>query len=234
MKKNYKAVILDLDNTLYEYNPNHQKALAEVKSYCEEYLNIDPQQFSRALSLSRRNTHFNLANTASSHNRILYFQHLLESFKLNTISSSLEMYDLYWDTFFKGMVLRNGALEIIKEWNQAGIKICVLTDLTTYLQFRKIQKLALENYIDCIVTSEEVGQEKPHPYAFQTALSKLKCKAEDTIVIGDNWKKDILGALNAGLDAIWFTDSDQEFEEIDNIHVYKTNSFLNIKLIDNE
>ena len=71
--------------------------------------------------------------------------------------------------------------------------ICCVTDLTAEIQFRKLMKLNLENKIKFIVTSEEVGIEKPNKKMFEKALEKLNLKADQVIMIGDSMSKDILG-----------------------------------------
>ena len=55
-----------------------------------------------------------------------------------------------------------------------------------------------------LVTSEEVGKEKPHPYMFMSALQKVDLKANEVCMIGDNFKKDIKGSASLGIESIWF------------------------------
>ena len=63
----------------------------------------------------------------------------------------------------------------------------------------------MSNYINYIVTSEEAGVEKPHPYIFINALTKINAKAEEAIMIGDDLKKDVKGAKNMHIACIHFT-----------------------------
>jgi len=49
-----------------------------------------------------------------------------------------------------------------------------------------------------------VGVAKPHPEIYIEALSKAKANPEDCLMIGDNIINDVLGAMNMGIDAIWF------------------------------
>ena len=53
------------------------------------------------------------------------------------------------------------------------------------------------------MSSEEAGKEKPHPIMFYKALDKLECTKQESVMIGDNWDKDILGAYNFGIEDIW-------------------------------
>ena len=97
------------------------------------------------------------------------------------------------------MELNAAAKKFILKCNDKNIPICCLTDLTAEIQFRKVLKLKLENNIKYIVTSEEVGIEKPNKKMFQSALEKLKLNSEQVIMIGDSAEQDIFGAEDMGI-----------------------------------
>lgn len=83
-------------------------------------------------------------------------------------------------------------------------RICFVTDLTADVQFRKVMKLGLMKYASLMVSSEEAGREKPHPYIFLRALKKLETDPNSAVMIGDSFEKDIEGTLLVGLRAIWY------------------------------
>ena len=97
------------------------------------------------------------------------------------------------------MKLNAGAKKFILKCNEKNIPICCLTDLTAEIQFRKVLKLNLEYNIKYIVTSEEVGIEKPNKKMFQRALEKLRLSTDQVIMIGDSVDKDIWGAEEMGI-----------------------------------
>lgn len=196
-------LILDLDNTLYGYDKPHQFALNYVLSSFSTEFNIPLEKAKTNFNDARKKTHLEIPNSAASHNRVLYFQKMLEISGLNSMQHALTYYDMYWDTFLDHMSLFNRVTEFLEEQSYKGTKICILTDLTAHIQFRKIQKLHLEDYIDYLVTSEEVGVEKPDTLMFESALEKLGCSANEALMIGDNWEKDILGATAMGIRSIW-------------------------------
>jgi len=114
------------------------------------------------------------------------------------------MNSTYWDYFYNNIECFNGVKEFMI-WNkQHGKKIGILTDYETEYQFVKLEKLGLLEYVDVIVTSEEVGIEKPSIQMFQTTLSKMNLTNGEVIMIGDNYDKDIIGANNAEILAFWF------------------------------
>lgn len=202
-----RAVLFDLDNTLYDYSPVHKKALTKAyKIFNGQIQKISKEKFTRLFNLSKIEIHQELSGTASSHNRVLYFQRLVEKTH-NTIDPKiiLTLYEAYWRTFLENMKLKKGVLETLKSLKKLDIKIVLVSDLTTNIQLRKIHKLKITPYIDFLVTSEEAGSEKPHLIMFLLALKKLNLLPEEVIFVGDDKNKDISGANAAGMDTIWIT-----------------------------
>ncbi len=197
-----KAILFDLDDTLYDYEPAHQKALKAVYPIVEKEMGIPFKKFERLFDLSKSEIHRELAGTASSHNRVLYFQRLIEK-TLKTLEPkiTLKLYNTYWDTFLKSMKLKKGVLQTLKKLKKE-FKIIILSDLTAHIQLKKINKLGLTPYIDFLVTSEEAGIEKPHPSMFLLALNKVGILPFDAIMIGDNPNKDVEGANSVGIDSV--------------------------------
>jgi FMN phosphatase YigB (HAD superfamily) len=54
-----------------------------------------------------------------------------------------------------------------------------------------------------MVTAEDVGIPKPDPTMFQAVLQQLDCVAEETVMVGDSWRSDVLGATALGIRALW-------------------------------
>jgi HAD superfamily hydrolase (TIGR01549 family) len=197
----YKGIIFDLDNTLYDYDRCHNFSIEIVFDYINNKYNKICDGVYNKVSNELKNE---VGPTASSHNKSIYFKHLLENL---TISLSVLpiIEELYWNNFYKHMECYTGVREFI-EWNKKqGKKIGVLTDYETQYQIVKLKQLGILDYIDVIVTSEEVGIEKPSVQMFQTILHKLKLQPENVIMIGDNYKKDIEGANRMGIYGYHYT-----------------------------
>ena len=138
--------------------------------------------------------------------------------------------DIYWSAFYEHLQCFDEVKEFII-WNKKiGVKIGILTDYETEYQLIKLEKLGLLNYIDCIVTSEEVGIEKPSIQMFYTILQKMNLNSTDVIMIGDSYEKDIQGAKNAKIVSYWFHTKNPEFENFTLLHS-KFNSIYNELII---
>lgn len=219
----YNNLVFDLDDTFYNYASTHKIAVNNLISFLVNKTQFTNEEVLLAYNLGRKKTHIDLVNTGASHNRLLYVQKTLEILKLDSISLSLECYNAYWDVFLENITLFEGVKKLLETLKEKDKKICILTDLTAHIQFRKLKALGIEDKIDFMVTSEECGKEKPHPIMFFKALEKLNCGKEDAVMIGDNWKKDILGAKNMGISSIWINHEnvDKQLES----NIFQVNKF---------
>lgn len=213
-----KNLIIDLDNTLYGYDVPHGIALSTVLESFSKKFAISKEKTQQSFDKARKNTHLDLPTRAASHNRLLYFQKMLEYNGINSMDYALEFYELYWGTFLENMTLFEGVIDYLENHRaKKKGKICILTDLTAHIQFRKIEKLGLAEYVDFLVTSEEVGIEKPDPAMFAKALQKLDCDSSEALMIGDSWSKDIVGANSMGITSIWINHKKEQKSLAENI-----------------
>jgi putative hydrolase of the HAD superfamily len=83
------------------------------------------------------------------------------------------------------------------------VRIGVVTNGLVAVQQEKLITCKLDGLVDFLLTSEETGVKKPDPRLFLLALAKGKARREETVVIGDSWSLDILGASRAGIRSIW-------------------------------
>ena len=202
----YKGILLDIDNTLYDYKVAHIFSKNVVLDYCASKFSLSEEKINFAYEKARKQVHVELSETAASHNRLLYFQKMLEILHVNPMKYAIEIYSKYWDSFLDELKPFDEIYDLLEKYKK---RICLVTDLTANIQYRKIQKLGLEKYCDKLVTSEEAGREKPHPYMFMLALQKLGLRADEVCMIGDNFKKDILGSAALGIESIWFNHEDK-------------------------
>ena len=205
-----KAVIFDLDDTLYNYNELNEQGINEICKYTCQNLKISKEHFYKAFDKAKKDVKSTLGNVASSHNRLLYCQKTLENLNENPFFIALEMYEIYWQYILKNMKLNANVLEVLEFCKLKKIKIGVCTDLTVHIQHRKIRKLGINEYVDAIVTSEEVGVEKPNFKMYNKILEKLDVTPGEVLFVGDSLKKDVLGSMEYGMKALWYSKINNE------------------------
>ncbi len=208
-----RGIIFDLDDTLYDYSFLEQEATNVIEQYAEQLLQIKKELFREAVQIGKEKVKKQLPFVAAGHSRVLYYQKALEHLNYYPLSMALELEQIYWDYFFQQMKLRKGVEELLNLIKKIGWKISICTDLTTAIQLQKIRVLGLERWIDCIVTSEEVGVEKPNSEIFCFCLEKMQLDRKEVIMVGDSLERDIKGAEKVGIQAIWYVNHKIEVQQ---------------------
>lgn len=189
------AILFDTDNTLYNYHPAHALAYKAVREKVTKAFSITPEAFDKAFNEARNQVKTRLGHTAASHSRLLYLQRMLEIIGLGSqVLLALDFEQTYWRTFLSNAVLFDDVKELLDDLRLLGIPTAIVTDLTAQIQFRKVVYFGLDHYFDYIVTSEEVGYDKPHEAPFKIALEKMRPKGNCIWMIGDNPVTDIGGS----------------------------------------
>ena len=193
-----KSIIFDLDQTLYDYNNLDNNCYKIIIEDISKKTGKNDLQIKNIIKNAKNYVKSNLKNNASSHNRILYFQKICEILKLD-LSYALTLNKIYWDNFYKNIKTFNFIENLFNYLKSQKIKIAILTNFILEHQLKKLSKLKLLKYVDILVTSEEVGVEKPDKKMFETILNKLNLKSNEVLMIGDSFKSDIEGAFNLNI-----------------------------------
>ncbi|MEJ8543474.1 TIGR02253 family HAD-type hydrolase [Methanothermobacter wolfeii] len=83
-----------------------------------------------------------------------------------------------------------------------GYRLGAISNGITIKQWEKLIRLGIHHFFDEVVTSEEVNSEKPDIEIFREALRRMGCRPERSVMVGNKFTEDILGAINAGMSAI--------------------------------
>ena len=188
----YKALMLDLDDTLYSYETCHRLALNRALKECslEVYVSV----YDEARCKVKR-------ETSGSHNKCLYFKVMCETLGL-PLETVIQLTDVYWRTFYSIMEPYPGVLEFMRWHKDLGIPICIITNYQTEHQLRKLEVLGLLPYVHSLITSEDVGVNKPDSKIFLTALARLGTNPLECMMIGDDHMADMVGASSVGIGLI--------------------------------
>jgi putative hydrolase of the HAD superfamily len=96
-----------------------------------------------------------------------------------------------------------GATALAAALTDAGIALVIVTNNVTREQQLKLDRCGLGPYVSALVTSEDVGVTKPDLRIFTTALDVAGAAPEEAVMLGDSWATDVVGALAAGVRPVW-------------------------------
>lgn len=215
-----KALIFDIDNTLYSYDKAHAVAIQKLYDYAQQNLGLDPQTLDQEQKAAAAvvKQHLNW-ECAALHNRTMRWQMLMEKHGFS-LEHALTMGELYWDTLIGVAEPEPGAIECLTRLKEAGYVLGVGTDMTLEYQLKKLKKLQMLPLFDFLVSSEEVNIEKPDPKVFLTCAEKADVSPEACLFVGDSMKKDVMGPRAVGMQSLWYCPNPEkvaQHPEIDSI-----------------
>lgn len=209
-----KRVIFDVDNTLIPFK----------KEYFEEIKNV-----LKDLKIKYTDKDYNEILKAFSEYENIYY-----TFDRKLMIDFINKYTKkqYPEEFMYKMTERwsNSGIDEIEEgiketleYLQPKYELVILSDWYKDQQVKKLERVDFLKYFQNIYTAENTKR-KPFKEAFMQALGTNK--PEECIMIGDDLERDIKGALNAGLQAIWYNSNNKspntEYQKITKIEQLKT------------
>jgi putative hydrolase of the HAD superfamily len=99
--------------------------------------------------------------------------------------------------------LFNNTIEVL-EYLKGKYSLHIITNGFEKVQIKKLVKSKIDHYFKVVVSSESAGVKKPHNRIFEYALDKANTTPQKSIMIGDTYEADILGAENVGMRTICF------------------------------
>lgn len=205
MKLNHiRHVFFDLDHTLWDFDRNSALTFrkifelnqidVKIEDFIKIYepLNLKYWKLYREDRISRENLRYKrLKDTFNS----------LEVEIEDEVVNKLSIDYIKFLTTFNHLFV--GTVELLN-YLSVNYKLHIITNGFGEAQTRKLSNSQLIDYFQTITNSEMVGVKKPNPRIFYYALEKAKAGKEESIMIGDSLEADIEGALNVGMDAIFF------------------------------
>ena len=126
--------------------------------------------------------------------------------------------------FFVNNHLFDGAIEIL-EYLNSKYQLHIITNGFANVQYKKIANSKIDTYFKTITNSEMAGVKKPNPMIFQHALDLAQAQKEESIMIGDCLEADVQGALDFGIEALFFNPNKENKPE----NIIAINHLLELK-----
>lgn len=225
---NIKHIFFDLDHTLWDFESNSNKTFEFILK--KNQVQVDFNNFNkkyRPINLKYWKL-FREEKISKSDLRYSRLKDTFEEMNYKTdeslINTLAEEYITHLSQYNK---LFDGAIDIL-EYLKPKYELHIITNGFEDVQFKKLRNSKLLPFFNQIITSEKVGVKKPNPIIFQYALDISLAKSKESIMIGDNFEADILGAKSVGMNAIFckFNGEESSSEVLSVTKLAQLKSFL--------
>ncbi len=211
MIRKYDHIFFDLDHTLWDFEANSRKALKltlEKYNLLEQLPSFD--EFVKVYEAinTRLWDEYRERKISKSLLTSQRFSMSMEPFDVRNYDSQ-ELNDCYLDFMAEQTGLYPNVPEILAWLKSKGYQMHIITNGFREVQQKKLQTSGLNQFISKVFISEVIQSPKPEREIFEYALKSCNAKKACSIMVGDNWEVDIVGALNFGIDQVMFTNDGQ-------------------------
>ncbi|WP_428231373.1 YjjG family noncanonical pyrimidine nucleotidase [Flavobacterium sp.] len=218
-------VFFDLDHTLWDFDKNSEMAFDRI--FKNRFPEIKIQDFIAKYAPINQECWKLYQNDKITHLELRYNRLKFSFDALNVEISDADINHIandYIEFLTDNNHLFEGAIEVL-EYLKPKYKLHIITNGFANVQDKKLNNAALSGYFDTITNSELAGVKKPNSIIFDYAINAAKASKANSVMIGDCLDADVNGALNAGLDAIFFNDKKVEAPE----DIKQVNHLLELK-----
>ncbi|MCC3410179.1 MAG: HAD family hydrolase [Microcoleus sp. PH2017_29_MFU_D_A] len=190
-----KYVIFDLDDTLCDYQKAKKNAISLVNRVLESS-GIDVNQFWNSYSLIEPTLFRQFVKGIISRDeyRLRRYADVIPGERENRLAFSSALNDIYMKEANHGITLFDDVIPSLKDLRKKEINTAILTNGPSDGQRDKIKALKLEEYINKIYISEEIGFGKPSSKVFKFVIDDLNIEPSQVLMVGDSIEDDIEGA----------------------------------------
>jgi putative hydrolase of the HAD superfamily len=199
-----RAVLFDLDDTLFDHRNSARAALAGV--HRDHAPDVEFARFEQ-----HHMHHLEVLHAEVLAGRLSIDDARRERFRriFREVGRTLDdeaveaVASAYRVGYIAGRRVLEGAVDLVRAIRPHA-RIAIVTNNLADEQRDKLAFCGLTSLVDALVVSEEAGMAKPDPAIFAIALRRLGVEPEQAVMFGDSWAADIVGAARAGIRAVWF------------------------------
>ena len=208
---NIEHIFFDLDHTLWDFDKNSGMAFNAV--FRKNRVPVELDSFLQVYSPINEN-YWKLYRENKVSQEDLRYGRLKESFDLLKVTVSDEEIELLSTDYIEHLPMHNilleGAVDLL-EYLKPKYRLHIITNGFREVQHKKLKNSEIFNFFDSVTTSEDAGVKKPHRLIFEKALEKAGATVSSSVMIGDNFEADVLGAQKVGMKAILYNYYKKEF-----------------------
>ena len=211
MNKKYTHIFFDLDNTLWDFETNSRNTMQIIFQKLDLGETHDFNLFFETYTKHNDSLWQSYRNNEVIKKELtrLRFQNTFNDLEIKGIDAE-EMNELYLNEMPNQKILIEGVTQVLQYLKKKRYHLNIITNGFSEVQHKKIETSGLKPFFDKIFISEEIKSPKPERAIFEHAVKSSNAKKNRTIMIGDDWNIDVLGAVNYGIDAVHYQRSNDE------------------------
>lgn len=206
------AVVFDLDDTLFDDTSSFTDAARYVAACLQREYPVDENAVVAAY-IEKLEAYWEGLWTADVRTAVTGLRARIWSAALTALGLDAQLgaqcarwYDEYRRERF---VLWPGVAELLADLRAYGSKLAILTNGLQETHREKITILGLDDAVDRIFISDEVGMAKPDPALFTLVCRELAVAPERATMVGDRFSRDVIGAQAIGMKTLWLDFRDE-------------------------
>lgn len=205
-KKMIKAVFFDLDNTLCNSDTAWNIAVGDTfQRFIKHEPKVSEETFTKEWTAVHQELFQQLDSGKCSMAKVRdsRFPFLFNKLNLPSSKISEELNDFLCTRYITNLCLFEDVtvLEELQSYH-VGIITNGAHDEHTDSQLSKVRYLGLNERIQSLTISDEIGVRKPKCEIFKVACERAKVKLNESVLVGDSIENDIVGANRAGMTSI--------------------------------
>ncbi|WP_316802178.1 YjjG family noncanonical pyrimidine nucleotidase [Pedobacter nototheniae] len=211
-----KHIFFDLDHTIWDFDRNAEETLNELY-HAYDLNNLGLTSCADFIATYTENNHqlwadYHLGKITKDFLRSERFSKTFIQLGIHPDAVPHQFEDDYVNISPTKTNLFEAAEEVLA-YLQQKYTLHIISNGFKETTLTKMKVSNLNPYFHHVIISEDVGVNKPSPVIFQHALDVAKASKEESIMIGDSLEADIYGALNFGMEAIFFNPLKKEKPE---------------------
>lgn len=206
-----KAIFFDLDGTLHDYKDSSAIAMDRVFELITSGYGIEADELKGEYNklLKKAEEHAFLDGRTSTEYRRERFENLLRRFEIRDADLVEKLLEAYGTHLERNMEPLPGIDELLSRLN-TEYELYITTEGPEDAQKRAVDILGISQYFRDVFISGEAKKIKEDGGLFRYAVKKTDYRPDEIVSVGDSYRKDVLGALSAGLKTVWFNKENRE------------------------
>jgi putative hydrolase of the HAD superfamily len=205
--RRYEDIFFDLDRTLWDFETNSRAALmqlfqtlkldhyiADFEFFHSEYRKVNAAYWDD----------YAKGKVTKEALRIGRFRDALAKCGVHSENVASELANGYVQVSPYQTHLFPGTIDVLTALRELDLRLHIITNGFKEVQYIKLDNSGLRPFFEDILCSEDVGKNKPNPEIFHAALERTGANRSKSMMVGDDFQADVLGAERCGIRGILF------------------------------